>query len=142
MADLTPKQELFMSCFFDKDSETYGDSIASCEAAGYGRNYHSQLLKLCREEIRGRTLDLVNSKAVKAVEQLDASMDENGKVPRGELRLKSAESVLDRMGIGKQVAIDITSSDESVSPLFVLPSKNEEIEVDPQYDGINLRDAD
>lgn len=142
MADLTPKQELFMSCFFEKDSETYGNSIASCAAAGYTPNYHSQLLKLCREEIRSRTLDLVSSKSVKAVEQLDASMDEDGSVPRGELRLKSAESILDRMGIGKQVAIDITSSDESVSPLFVLPSKQEEIVVEEEYDNINLRDTD
>lgn len=142
MADITPKQELFLSYFFDKDSETNGNSLASCVAAGYERVYHSKLLRILREEIRNRTIDLVSSKAVRAVSQLEDSLDEDGTVGRAEIRLKAAESILDRMGIGKQVAIDITSNDESISPLFVLPSKQEEIEVDPAYDNVNLRDTD
>jgi hypothetical protein len=41
------------------------------------------------------------------------------------------------MGAGKQQAIDITSKDESISPLFILPGKAE-VEVDEEYDGIEI----
>lgn len=138
MADLTPKQELYLSYLFDYDSETRGDSLASCEAAGFSRDYHPQLLKRLRDEIRNRTLDQVTSKAPKAVMQLEASLNEDGSTPRGELRLRAAESILDRMGVGKQQSMDITSNDESISPLFILPGKNEDVEVDPDYDGIDI----
>lgn len=139
MANLTPKQELFLAYLFDHDSETRGDSLASCEAAGFERSYHHQLVKVLREELRNRTIDMISTQGVKAVMQLSASMDEDGSTPRGEVRLKAAESVLDRMGVGKQQAIDITSGDEAISPLFVLPTKIQEIEVDEKYDGIKIQ---
>ncbi len=138
MADMTPQQELYLAYLFDGESDTKGDSLKSCVAAGYSKEYHSQLLKVLREEIKMRTLDALSSQAPKAVMQLIKSLDEDGSTPRGEVRLKAAESILDRMGAGKQQSMDITSKDESISPLFVLPSKDTEVEVDPQYDNINL----
>ena len=138
MADITPKQELYLAYLFDGESETKGNSLESCLAAGYSRDYHSQLLKVLREEIKLRTVDAISSQAPKAVMQLIESLSEDGTTPRGEVRLKAAESILDRMGVGKQQAIDITSKDESISPLFVLPAKDTEIEVDEEYDNINL----
>ena len=96
------------------------------------------MLKVLREEIRNRTLDTISSLAPKAAMQLVDSLVEDGSTPRGEIRLKAAESILDRMGAGKQQSVDITSNDESISPLFVLPGKYEDIEVDPKYDNINL----
>jgi hypothetical protein len=138
MADVNPQQELYLAYLFDGESETKGNSIASCIAAGYSKDYHSSLLKALREEIRNRTIDAISSQAAKAVGQLVESLSENGDEPRGELRLKAAESILDRMGAGKQQSIDITSKDEQISPLFVLPPKDNEVEVDPKYDNINL----
>ena len=138
MANNTPKQELYLSHLFDGDKDVRGNSLASCVAAGYPASYHAKLVKSLREELKLRTIDAIASQAARAVMQLEASMDENGSTPRGEVRLKAAESVLDRMGAGKAQAIDITSKDESISPLFVLPPKDSEPEVDPEYDNINL----
>jgi hypothetical protein len=138
MSDLNPKQELYLAYLFDGESETRGDSLASCIAAGYSRDYHSALLRTLREDIKMRTIDSLSSRAAKAVMQLEASLDEDGSTPRGEIRLKAAESILDRMGAGKAQAIDITSKDESISPLFVLPAKDTDITVEDKYDNINL----
>ena len=138
MSDLSPKQELYLAYLFDGESETRGNSLASCEAAGYGRDYHSALLRVLREDIKTRTIDALSSKASRAVMQIEASMDEDGSTPRGEVRLKAAESILDRMGAGKQQSMDITSKDESISPLFVLPAKDTDITVEDKYDNINL----
>jgi hypothetical protein len=137
MSDLNPQQELFLSYLFDKDSETRGDSIASAVIAGYERTYHARLVKHLRDDIRDRTLDSLTALASKAVSQMEDSLSENGSVPRGEVRLKAASDILDRMGAGKQAALDITSKDESISPLFVLPGKSD-VEVDPDYDGIDI----
>jgi hypothetical protein len=137
MADLTPQQDLFLAYLFDKDSEVRGDSIEACLKAGYERSYHARLVKTLRDDIRDRTLDGLTAMAPKAMMQVEASMAEDGSTPRGEVRLKAAETVLDRMGAGKQQAIDITSKDESISPLFILPGKAE-VEVDEEYDGIEI----
>jgi hypothetical protein len=138
MADINPQQELYLAYLFDGESETKGNSIASCVAAGYSKSYHPMLVKMLREEIINRTVNTVISQMPKAAMQLVKSLDEDGSTPRGELRLKAAESLLDRGGVGKQQSIDITSKDEQISPLFVLPPKDNEVEVDPKYDNINL----
>jgi hypothetical protein len=137
MADLTPQQELFLSYLFDNDSEVIGDSVGALLAAGYERSYHAKLIKTLRDDIRDRTLDSLTILAPKAVKQVRDSLDEDGSTPRGEVRLKAAESILDRMGASKQQAIDITTKNESISPLFVLPGKAE-VEVDEAYDGIDI----
>ena len=138
MADTNPKQELFLAHLFDRDSETQGDSMASCLAAGYDRRSHSSLIKILREELRNRTIDAISSLAARSVMQLERSMDEDGKTPRAEIRLKAAESILDRMGAGKQQIIDITSKDEQISPLFILPPKNDDIIVSDEYDNVDI----
>lgn len=129
---------LFLNYLFDRDSEHRGDPIASGLAAGYARGYISELLSSMRDDIRSRTVDHLASMAPKAIMTVEDAMEDSGATPKGELRLKAAESVLDRMGASKQQAIDITSKDESISPLFFLPSKAE-VDVDPDYDDIDLK---
>jgi hypothetical protein len=133
MLELNEQQMLFLSLLFDNGSPCRGDSLKACIEAGYAPKYHAKLTRTLKEEIRDRTHDQVAALGAKAVMGLEDAMDEDGSVPKGDIRLKAVESVLDRMGIAKQQALDITSKDESLSPLFILPSKAD-IEIDPAYD--------
>lgn len=135
--NLNPKQELFLAYLFDRGSEHRGDPYGAAEAAGYSTRSVPDLLRRLRDEIRNRTFDTLSGASIKAAMQVIDSLDEDGEVPKGDIRLKAAESILDRIGVGKQQSIDITSNDESISPLFILPAKAE-VEVDEDYDGIEL----
>jgi hypothetical protein len=133
MPDLNEQQMLFLSLLFDAGSPSRGNSLQSCIEAGYSATYHAKLVRTLKEEIRDRTHDQVASLGSKAIMGLEAAMNEDGSVPKGDIRLKASESVLDRMGIAKQQALDITSKDESLSPLFILPAKAG-LDINPEYD--------
>ena len=133
MQVLNEQQMLFLSLLFDAGSPSRGNSLKSCMEAGYSVTYHAKLVRTLKDEIRERTHDQVAALGSKAIMGLEAAMDEDGSVPKGDIRLKAAESILDRMGVAKQQALDITSKDEALSPLFILPSKAE-MDINPEYD--------
>jgi len=141
MATLNEQQLLFLHYLFDADSETRGDTLQSCLAAGYDITYHQKLVRILKDEIRERTHDQIAGLGVKAVMGMENALYEDGSIPKGDIRLKAAESILDRMGVSKQQAIDITSKDESISPLFILPAKGD-VNVDPEYDQYQEEDAE
>ena len=120
MAELSPKQELFLEYLFN-DPECRGDTKLAAERAGYERTGHYQLVKSLKSEILERTQMQMAMKAPTAASKLIDMMDEDGSVPKSDIRLKAIENVLDRIGISKKQEMEVTSTNDS--PLFFIPAK-------------------
>lgn len=123
MSDLTPKQELFLEYLFN-DSECDGDTMQAVLKAGYERCDHARVVRSCKDEILNRTQEKLAMSAPKASNRLVRMMDEDGSVPKGELRLKAVESILDRVGVSKKQEMDVKV--EGDSPIFFIPAKLEQ----------------
>jgi hypothetical protein len=120
MAELSPKQELFLEYLFN-DPECQGDTKLAADRAGYDRTGHYQLVKALKNEILERTQLKMAMKAPTAASKLLSMMDEDGSVPKADIRLKAIESVLDRTGISKKQEMEVTTNNDS--PLFFIPAK-------------------
>ena len=55
-------------------------------------------------------------------------MDSEEPMPQANVRLQAAQTILDRIGLGKQDKIDVNVEADS-GALFILPAKNVEYEV-------------
>lgn len=121
-AELNPKKELFLEYLFN-DAECMGNTLQAAKAAGYSSVEHAPLVRSLKDEIVKRTQEMIAFSAPKAALKLVSMLDEDGSTPKGELRLKAAESVLDRIGVSKKTEMDINV--EASSPLFFIPAKKE-----------------
>lgn len=121
MKELTAKQELFLEYLFN-DPECFQNTLSAAKKAGYETVSHSTLVRALKDEIISRSADQLALQAPKAVSKLIDSMDEDGSVPRGDIRLKAIESVLDRIGIAKKQQVEVTSNDST--PIFFIPAKS------------------
>lgn len=118
----TAQRELFLEYLFN-DPECNNNSLLAARKAGYSDGYHAKLVRDARDDILQRAeLELAKA-APKAVQKLVEAMDEDGTVPKGELRLKAVDSILDRIGVAKKQ--DIGVQVDTSSPLFMIPSKVE-----------------
>ncbi len=83
---------------------------------------------------RDKILDMVKTElaslSYKAVRTMGASMDDDGTTPKGELRLKGASEILDRIGASKSVTSELEVKTET--PIILLPAKDKVV-VDPKY---------
>lgn len=123
MSDLTAQQELFLEYLFN-DPECNRSTVVAAEKAGYTRDYHWNLVRTLKDEILRRSNEELAFQAPKAVSKLIDAMDEDGSIPKGDIRLKAVESVLDRVGLAKKQEMSV--SVESESPLFFIPAKANE----------------
>ncbi len=119
---LNPKQELFLEYLFN-DASCSNDTLAAAKKAGYASVEHAPLVRSLKDEIISRTQEYIAFKAPKAAVTLVNGLDEDGTTPKGDLRLKAAEAVLDRIGISKRQEMDINVA--ATSPLFFIPGKRE-----------------
>ena len=117
----TAQQELFLEYLFN-DKECMRDSKKAAVKAGYEMTSHATLVRSLSGEILERSREELTTASVKAVGKVVDSMDADGSTPKGELRLKAAESVLDRVGISKKQEMEVTLEGGS-SPLFFIPAK-------------------
>ena len=118
----TSQQELFLEYLFN-DPECDNSTLKACLAAGYDRTGHRQLVNRLQDEILHRSNTQLAMSAPRAVRKLIDSMDEDGTIPKADIRLKAIESVLDRAGLAKKQQIEVTSVSDI--PLFILPAKRE-----------------
>jgi hypothetical protein len=132
--ELTPQQDLFLEYLFN-DPECMRDTKKACVAAGYDLSYHHVLVKRLQDEIMERANQELALAAPQAVSKLLDAMDEDGSIPKAEVRLKAVESVLDRIGLAKKQQVEVTS--ESAIPLFILPEKKEVVINDVEYETIS-----
>ncbi len=115
-----PKKELFLEYLFN-DAECMGSTRLAADAAGYDSTDHSKLVRELKDEILKRTQEKLVLKAPKAAGQLIDMMEEDGSIPKADLRLKAVESLLDRVGVSKKQEMVVSGSD--TTPLFFIPAK-------------------
>jgi len=113
---LTDKQQLFL----DSIIETKGDLKLSAELAGYSGN-HYQVLRSLREEIVELASNVLAREAPKAAFKLVEVMTSADGMPQANVKLQAAQTILDRVGLGKQERMQI---DHNMSGgIFILPEK-------------------
>ena len=122
--ELTEKQEVFVSSLIEN-----GGSIPQAKKkAGYEPTSRSWLVNSVSNEIVERTQNYLATHGMKAAQNLINALDEDGTTPKGELRLKAAESLLNRIGIGSRETVDHNVT--AIHGVVLLPNKEKEIIVE------------
>lgn len=116
---LTDKQETFLDALF----ENGGNLTAAAEVAGYSKGSVAWLRDRLADEIVERTRSLLAGHSLKAANKI-ASLVDNPDIERGDdLRMKAAESILNRVGLGKQETMNHNVT--AVHGVVLLPPKKE-----------------
>ena len=116
--ELTEKQELFLNKLF----ENGGNISKATVDSGYSKYSRKWLSKTLRQEIINRCETELATHGPKAVHRLKQTMDDDGSnIKTSELRMKAAESILNRVGLGKKETID--HNVRAIHGIVVLPPK-------------------
>ena len=112
-------------CFLDNLFENGGNISEAAIAAGYSRGSVGWLKQSLADEIIERTKNILSVNALKAANRLINTID-NPVPDRGDdLRLRAAESLLNRVGVAKQEQIN--HNVQAVHGVVLLPPKKEVI---------------
>jgi len=114
---LTDKQQLFL----DNILTTQGDLKLSAELAGYSGN-HYQVIKSLKEEIVELASNVLAREAPKAAFKLVEVMTAADAIPQANVKLQAAQTVLDRVGLGKTERVDVNHNVQG--GIFILPEKH------------------
>ena len=117
--ELTTKQQLFL----DNLIETGGDPKQAAEIAGYAPNSHWQVTQALKNEIIDLATTILARSAPKAALKLVKVMDSDEPVSQANMKLQAAQTILDRVGLGKTDRIDVNHNVQG--GLFILPAKEE-----------------
>jgi len=122
---LTEKQEKFL----DELLSNGGHVKNAVAAAGYKEQSRSWLTRSLRDEIIERTRSMLATNSVKAANRIIEGLDADGTVPLNQMdmRLKTAESVLDRVGLGKKQQLEVEG--QVMHGIVMLPSKDKPKEI-------------
>ena len=122
---LTEKQEKFL----DELLSNGGHVKNAVAAAGYKEQSRSWLTRSLRDEIIERTRSMLATNSVKAASRIIEGLDADGTVPLNQMdmRLKTAESVLDRVGLGKKQQLEVEG--QVMHGIVMLPSKDKPKEI-------------
>jgi len=127
---LTEKQQSFL----DNIIETEGDLKLSAELAGYSGN-HYQVIQSLREEIVELASNVLAREAPSAAFKLIEVMKSNVGLPQANVELQAAQTILDRVGLGKQERMQV---DHNVSGgIFILPEKQIINVTEGEYENIS-----
>jgi hypothetical protein len=121
--ELTEMQETFV----DQLLSNGGNVTEAMELAGYKPSSRQWLVKSVKDEIVSRTEHLLALSAAKAAQRLINTIDDDGSEPRSEIRLKAAESLLNRVGLGKKDTVQHNVT--AVHGVVLLPSKKQAEEI-------------
>lgn len=118
MSDLTDTQLLFLE-YLEK-----GNSIRKVAAQlDISEAYAYELSAKLKEVIQQRARDRLTLAGMKAANTVVDLLEADGDTVKGELKLKAAESILDRTGVTKHTNVDVQISPEN--GIFILPGKSE-----------------
>ena len=122
---LTEKQEKFL----DELLSNGGHVKNAVAAAGYKEQSRSWLTRSLRDEIIERTRSMLATNSVKAANRIIEGLDADGTIPLNQMdmRLKTAESVLDRVGLGKKQQLEVEG--QVMHGIVMLPSKDKPKEI-------------
>jgi phage terminase small subunit len=122
---LTDKQQDFLNNLI----ETKGNLKLSAELAGYAGN-HYQVIKSLRQEIVDLASNILAREAPSAAFKLVEVMQSDNAMPQANVKLQAAQTILDRVGLGKQDKLDVNHN--TGGGIFILPEKQT----------INIEEAD
>ena len=115
--EITPQQEEFLNNLF----ENGGNVTDAALQAGYARGSITWLKNSLADEIIHRTKNVLSMNAFKAATRLVSTID-NPVPERGDdLRFRAAESLLNRVGLGKQETTNVNV--QAVHGIVLLPPK-------------------
>lgn len=118
---LTEKQEQFLDALF----ENHGNMTVAAEQVGYSPKSITWLKERLADEIIERTKVMLAGHSLQAANKL-ASLVTAIDIERGDdLRMKAAESILNRVGIAKQETMN--HNVQAVHGVVLLPPKKETI---------------
>tara|TARA_R110000824_G_scaffold230173_2_gene417818 strand:- start:559 stop:942 length:384 start_codon:yes stop_codon:yes gene_type:complete len=119
--ELTTRQQSFL----DTLMEVGGDPKLAAEKAGYAANTHWQVTKALKNEIIDLASNILAQSAPRAALKLVSVMESDQPIPQANIRLQAAQTILDRIGLGKSDKLDVSHKVEG--GIFVLPAKEEVI---------------
>ena len=112
---LTEKQESFLQHLV----ETHGDAK---KVAGYKSHYH-HVVKGLKSEILELTQEVLANSAPKAAFKLVEIMESKRPVVQANNKLAAAQTLLDRVGVGKVDRIDVNHKLNGSGGIFLMPDK-------------------
>lgn len=114
--EIKAEHELFIEHFLDS-----GNAYDAAEKAGFERSSGKRLFKKFKERIQAELEDEVVMSQVKAIKVVKDTMGVHATDPKQEIRLRAAESVLDRGGLTKKNTLELGGS--VLPAVMILPSK-------------------
>ena len=117
--EITVKEEQFLTNLF----ENGGNITDAAVSAGYSKGSTTWLRNNLADEIIRRTQNVLSMNAYKAATRLVTTID-NPVPERGDdLRFRAAESLLNRVGLGKQETTNVNV--QALHGIVLLPPKKE-----------------
>ena len=116
---LTPQPSHFLELLF----ENGGQVTAAAVDAGYSRGSAAWLKSTLADEIIERTKTILATNAMKAANRVISTIDNPAPERGDDLRLKAAESLLNRVGVAKQEQINHNVT--AIHGVVLLPPKKE-----------------
>jgi len=119
--ELTTKQQSFL----DSLTACGGDTQLAGEMAGYAPTSINSVVKSLKTEILDLATNILAQSAPKAALKLVQVMDSAEPIPQANMRIQAAQTILDRVGLGKTDRLDVTVN--TAGGLFILPAKTETV---------------
>tara|TARA_Y100001937_G_scaffold23434_1_gene33418 strand:- start:102 stop:515 length:414 start_codon:yes stop_codon:yes gene_type:complete len=117
--NLTDMQERFLDVLF---TEAQGNPREAARIAGYSEHSYPKVVRNLKKEIIELAETHLSTHSAKAVNRLITLLDEDGTTPQASIRLAAANSILDRVGLGKKDQLDINM--KAMHGIFILPAKD------------------
>ena len=131
--EYTEKQKNFLENLL----VTGGDPKKAAEMAGYSEGSYPQVIKSLRQEMIDLASDVLAQSAPKAAFKLVEVMEEEHSIQQSNVKIKAAQTILDRIALGKAERVDVNHKvDNSAGALFILPSKAPVTIDDAEYESI------
>ena len=118
--EYTEKQQSFL----DNLVLAGGDSKLAAEMAGYADGVYPQVVKALKDEIIDLAAQILAQSAPKAAMKLVEVMESDSPIPQSNVKVQAAQTILDRIGLGKMDRVDVNHNIENnTGALFILPAK-------------------
>lgn len=117
--------------FLDHLVTCNGDTKRAADLAGYAEGSYTSVVKALKTEIIELAENILAQNAPKASLKLIEVMDSSNPIPQANVRLQAAQTLLDRVGIGKTDKLDVNL--QNSNGLFILPAK-EQVVIEGQYE--------
>ena len=115
--ELTEMQSAYLDALMDNG----GNNAAALRVAGYCETTGKAVMNSLADEIIERAKNMLAANSVKAAAGLVNALDDDGTTPRAELKIKAAESILNRVGVGKHDVVEHNVT--AIHGVVLLPSK-------------------